>query len=126
MPNYNTTLQINNSSLEEIITQLNNMPDAGGGSGGSIETCDVTVTDSTLNYVWVSQVIDGVITGKQYTGTVSNTPITNVVKGSVMVCYTDSPYTRPTVTNCSMLTWVKIQNPSNGRDLAGIYAYTVG
>ena len=30
MPNYNSTLQINNSSLEEIITQLNNMPDAGG------------------------------------------------------------------------------------------------
>ena len=30
MPNYNTTLQTNNSSLEEIITQLNTMPDAGG------------------------------------------------------------------------------------------------
>ena len=30
MPNYNSTLQTNNSSLEEIITQLNNMPDAGG------------------------------------------------------------------------------------------------
>lgn len=28
--NYNTTLQTNNSSLEEIITQLNNMPDADG------------------------------------------------------------------------------------------------
>jgi hypothetical protein len=28
MPNYNQTLQTNNSSLEEIITQLNNMPDA--------------------------------------------------------------------------------------------------
>jgi hypothetical protein len=30
MPNYNSTLQTHNSSLEEIITQLNNMPDAGG------------------------------------------------------------------------------------------------
>jgi hypothetical protein len=30
MPNYNQTLQTNNSSLEEIITQLNNLPDAGG------------------------------------------------------------------------------------------------
>ena len=30
MPNYNQTLQTNNSSLEEIITQLNNMPEAGG------------------------------------------------------------------------------------------------
>lgn len=32
MPNYNSTLQTNNSSLEEIITQLNNMPDAGTGN----------------------------------------------------------------------------------------------
>ena len=29
MPNYNSTLKLNNSSLEEIISQLNNMPDAG-------------------------------------------------------------------------------------------------
>ena len=28
--NYNQTLQTNNSSLEEIIEQLNNLPDAGG------------------------------------------------------------------------------------------------
>ena len=28
MPNYNQQLQTNNSSLEEIITQLNNMPTA--------------------------------------------------------------------------------------------------
>ena len=31
MPNYNQTLQTNNSSLEEIIAQLNTMPDAGNG-----------------------------------------------------------------------------------------------
>ena len=30
MPNYNQTLQTNNSSLEEIITQINNLPEAGG------------------------------------------------------------------------------------------------
>jgi hypothetical protein len=39
MPNYNSTLQTNNSSLEEIITQLNNMPDAGG-----TDTSDATAT----------------------------------------------------------------------------------
>ena len=32
MPNYNQTLQTNNSSLEAIITQLNNLPEAGGDS----------------------------------------------------------------------------------------------
>lgn len=123
---YNSRLQTNNTNLQALIEKANTLPDAGGGSEGSIETCDVTVTDSTLNNVWVSQVIDGVITGKQYTSTVSNTPITNVVRGSVMVCYTGSPYTRPTVTNCSLQTWIKIQNPSNASYFAGIYAYVVG
>ena len=48
MPNYNQTLQTNNSSLEEIITQLNNMPDAGG-SGTPVEqaTPAITVDSST-------------------------------------------------------------------------------
>jgi hypothetical protein len=40
MPNYNSTLQTNNSSLEEIITQLNNMPDADNG----LDTSDATAT----------------------------------------------------------------------------------
>ena len=45
MPNYNSQLQTNNSSLEEIITQLNNMPDAGG---GGLDTNDATATSSDL------------------------------------------------------------------------------
>ena len=44
MPNYNSTLQTNNSSLEEIITQLNNMPDAGEG----LDTSDATATASDI------------------------------------------------------------------------------
>ena len=73
MPNYNQTLQTNNSSLEDILTQINNLPEAGsmaedldaelttqegliqqlstildgkasGGGNGNIETCDVTVS----------------------------------------------------------------------------------
>lgn len=36
MSNYNTILQTNNSSLEEIITQLNNMPDAGNTTGEDV------------------------------------------------------------------------------------------
>lgn len=35
MPNYNQTLQTNNSSLEEIISKLNKMPDAGNTGGES-------------------------------------------------------------------------------------------
>ena len=45
MSNYNTTLQTNNSSLEEIITQLNNMPDVG--SGGS----SVGVSEAIIDIV---------------------------------------------------------------------------
>ena len=46
MPNYNSTLQTNNSSLEEIITQLNNMPDAGG-ADPVLQDKTVTPTIST-------------------------------------------------------------------------------
>ena len=46
MPNYNSQLQTNNSSLEEIITQLNNMPDAGG-SDPILQDKTVTPTTST-------------------------------------------------------------------------------
>ena len=44
MSNYNLTLQTNNSSLEEIITQLNNMPDAGSG----LDTSDATATSGDI------------------------------------------------------------------------------
>lgn len=45
MPNYNQTLQNNNSYLEEIITQLNNMPDAGE---GGLDTNDATATSGDI------------------------------------------------------------------------------
>ena len=43
--NYNQTLQTNNSSLEDIIEQLNNMPDAGGSADPVLQ--DKTVTPTT-------------------------------------------------------------------------------
>lgn len=43
LKNYNLTLQTNNSSLEEIITQLNKMPNA----GGDVELQDKTITPTT-------------------------------------------------------------------------------
>ena len=42
--NYNTTLQTNNSSLEEIITKLNNMPEA----GDELDTSDATATTNDI------------------------------------------------------------------------------
>lgn len=45
MHTYNQTLQDNNSSLREIINDLNNLPDAGG---GGIDTSDATATASDI------------------------------------------------------------------------------
>ena len=45
-----TQLQTNNTALDALITRVNaakniaaSLPEAGGGSGGSIETCTVTI-----------------------------------------------------------------------------------
>ena len=48
-----TRLQAVSSSLDTAITKAENLPDAGGGSGGidSNETCDISIsTDYTYNY----------------------------------------------------------------------------
>jgi hypothetical protein len=50
MPNYNTTLQTNNSSLEEIITQLNNLPNAGNGGTDTNSIPSWEQPDSTNAY----------------------------------------------------------------------------
>ena len=44
MKQYNQTLQTNNSSLEEIITQINNLPNAGSG----LDTNDATATSGDI------------------------------------------------------------------------------
>lgn len=46
--NYNSTLQTNNSSLEDIITQLNNMPDIGS---AEINLQDITITPETSKQI---------------------------------------------------------------------------
>jgi hypothetical protein len=78
MPNYNQTLQTNNSSLEEIITQLNNLPNAGEGgielpeltneatsadllSGKQLINQEGSITEGTMpNNGIISQTMDGI------------------------------------------------------------------
>ena len=50
MINYNQTLQTNNSSLEDIIEQINHLPDAGGSQPNlQDKTVDPTTSEQIVN-----------------------------------------------------------------------------
>lgn len=65
-----TQLQTNNTALDALITRVNaakdvaaSLPDAGGGSGGNVETCtvrfdNVSVTDDTPIHGIAAMVIE--------------------------------------------------------------------
>lgn len=65
---YNTDLQNNNTSLQEILATVNSLPEAGGSSGGGteIETCtiDIVATGAIQCRIYYSTLVNGEIKGQ--------------------------------------------------------------
>lgn len=112
MPNYNSTLQTNNSSLEEIITQLNNMPDAGSSGGGSVETCTVNLStsDGYISEYIYDHIVDGKINSTRVVTTDSSTvsvTLNDVVCGTFL-------FVRWTSNSISVQQQYGLENIGNG------------
>lgn len=89
-----TRLQAVSSSLDTAITKAENLPDAGGGGGGSVETCSVVLDnlDWPPYQVVVTRIVDGAeeicfTEGDIYTNNCNDWPlaIDNVKCGSAIV-----------------------------------------
>lgn len=78
MPNYNSNLQINNTSLQEILNAVNELPDASGG----IELPELTNEGIASDLLAGKELIDGdgnKVTGTMPTGS-AKTPATTITK----------------------------------------------
>lgn len=95
-----------NAELEEVI---NSLPDAGGSSGGSVETCTVTVNFTSSGppdnlYISVTQFIDGTMNFNTIIYTNGDTDLTfpyiiaNVVKNSIITISGSGSYMLGSVT----------------------------
>lgn len=105
---YKTELQSNNADLQTILNKVNALPEAGGGGGGSVETCTVTFRKGS------SMTEPGMGTGTVYYSDgngavkntlfniVNNTTIT-VIKNSIIYVSGGWSGTISTATNATLL-----------------------
>lgn len=95
---HNTTITNNNITIDDILETINNLPEAGGGSGGGVETVTVIpwweqygVPTQQANYAAFATVYEnGVIKNAEYSLGTSDEPLTpldipNVVVGSNLI-----------------------------------------
>lgn len=86
-----SNLSKNTTDLQAILDAVNALPDAGGGSGGggSVETCDVTVSlleGQIRSYAYTGLVDGELVTVHQGRAFGSTVTLTNVVVGSLFSC----------------------------------------
>lgn len=85
-----TQLQTNNTALASLTDRVlaakdtaAALPDAG--SGGSVETCTVTINRSVYTYGWYTQLIDGEKVTTKFTGGTTTLTVENVIVNSCIV-----------------------------------------
>ena len=79
-----TPLEQNTATLEAILEAVNNLPDAGSGGSGGVETCTVSINTagSNVSLAWSAVDSDGKV---QYRAELVNLPITiYCVQGSTI------------------------------------------
>lgn len=84
---YNTDLQNNNTSLQEILATVNSLPEAGGSSGGGveIETCTVLIYgDSVWETGYYTTFEDGQIVTKTIPSEDTSITLDNVINNSMI------------------------------------------
>lgn len=86
MSNYNTTIAQHNTELQDILTTVNELPDAGGSS----ETCTVTINfyQAVYPYLRYLAVINGetVLTTFDGDSAVTTITLTDVLVNSLLYC----------------------------------------
>lgn len=96
MSNYEPRIESNNLDLTSILSTINELPDAGSGGGGSIETCTVNIVihsgGKVLTYGYSSVTNDNEVRTTYIdfgSSVATNTTISleNVVCGSLVHCY---------------------------------------